>query len=253
MTDNDLQLQLKVWKELAISKQILMRTATDALKLDPNCPPDELQKALETAIKRADDADTQVKTAQDHAKAAVTAAEQKLAKVQKALQKAEAAHNEAMAHQQKLEQRLVDERGAAAKELNKFKERVAEKERALKAINTALADTPENVVKKLKTLKKQKMDEADARKQAEQAAAALRKEKQKLEQDMQAAQEKTAQLATQYRELHSFCETLHGQFASQAKDADSVPAVPALDSELLESIEKGTTQEKKKPAGKGKR
>ena len=40
-------LQLKVWKELAISKQILMRAATEALKLDPECTQEELKDALE--------------------------------------------------------------------------------------------------------------------------------------------------------------------------------------------------------------
>ena len=40
---------LKVWKELAISKQILMRMATDVLKLDPECTQDELKEALEGA------------------------------------------------------------------------------------------------------------------------------------------------------------------------------------------------------------
>jgi hypothetical protein len=35
-------IQLKVWKELAISKQMLMRMATDVLKLDPECTQEEL-------------------------------------------------------------------------------------------------------------------------------------------------------------------------------------------------------------------
>ena len=51
-------LQLKVWKELAISKQILMRAAAEALKLDPECTQDELKEALEGALKKVAKADS---------------------------------------------------------------------------------------------------------------------------------------------------------------------------------------------------
>jgi hypothetical protein len=39
-------LDLKVWKELAIKKQILIKAATDALGLDPECSEEELRAAL---------------------------------------------------------------------------------------------------------------------------------------------------------------------------------------------------------------
>ncbi|MES9928753.1 MAG: hypothetical protein ABW158_11615, partial [Candidatus Thiodiazotropha sp. 6PDIVS] len=54
--------------------------------------------------------------------------------------------------------------------------------------------TPENVLKKLKGLKKQKLDESEARRKAEEALSTLRKEKQKLEQslkELEAAQEQS--------------------------------------------------------------
>ena len=57
-----LELQLKVWKELAISKQMLMRTAAEALKLDPNCSQEELKAALEAALKKVAEADASVVT-----------------------------------------------------------------------------------------------------------------------------------------------------------------------------------------------
>lgn len=256
MAETDAELQLRVWKELAISKQILMRGATDALKLDPNCSQEELKVALEAAIKRSIEADVDVSKAQEQAKIAIAAAEKKLADNKRALDIAEAARAEALANQEKLQQQIVDERSNSAKEVKKLKESLAEKDRALKAINTALSDTPENVVKKLKQLKKQKMDESDARKQAEEFAATLRKDKRNLEQsvkEMQAAQDNAAKLAAQYRELHTLCGTLHDQLKPLVEDAKALTAVPKLDSALLESIEKVGAEEEKKPGAKGKR
>src|SRR5690606_275400 len=65
-----LDLQLKVWKDLAISKQILMRTAASALKLDPDCSQEELKEALEKTIKRGEQADAEVLAAREQAKQA---------------------------------------------------------------------------------------------------------------------------------------------------------------------------------------
>ncbi|MGE0079663.1 MAG: hypothetical protein AB7U81_00030 [Thiohalomonadaceae bacterium] len=256
MTDTDLELQLKVWKELAISKQILMRAATDALKLDPNCTPQELEAALKAAVERAAKADAAVSKAQEQAKEAVAAAEKKLAETQKALTASQAAHAEAVAQQQKLEQQITDIRDSNAKTVNDLKARLAEKDKEIKGIHAVLSDTPQNVVKKLKTLQKQKKDEADARKLAEDQAAALRKDKKTLEErvnKLQAAQEAAVQLAERYRELHTLSESLHAQLKPLVADASSLAALPALDTALLESIEKSAAPEEKKPAAKAKR
>lgn len=256
MAETELELQLRIWKDLAISKQMLIRAATDALKLDPDCTQEELKLALEAAIKRSIEADVNVSKAQEQAKVAIAATEKKLADSQKALHIAEAAHTGALASQQKLQQQITDVRNAAANEVNSLKERLAEKERALKAINTALSDTPENVVKKLKALNKQKMDESAARKQAEETAATLRKDKSKLEQsvkELQTAQDSAVQLAARYRELHALCRTLHDQLEPLVEDKDSLTAVPALDDALLETIEKAGAPEEKKTAAKGRR
>ncbi|WP_127478219.1 hypothetical protein [Sulfurivermis fontis] len=255
MAEADLELQLKVWKDLAISKQVLMRAATDALKLDPNCSQEELKAALDNAIKRYIEADISVSKAQEQAKVAVSTMEKKLADSEKARNIAEAARAETQAKLEKFEQQMVAERAQHAAEVKKLKDAVAEKERAIKAINTALADTPENVVKKLKALKKEKMDEADARKEVAAANAALRKEKQALEQqvkNMQAAQDNAAKLAEKYRELYTLCSDLHAQLKSLVEDAKSLPELPALEVAALEGIEKAGAEEEKK-AGKGNR
>ena len=154
MPDNDAELELKVWKDLAISKQMLMRVATDALKLDPNCSQEELKEALEAAIKRSIEADVDVSRAEEQAKTAIAAMEKQLAASKKAENIAEAAMSEALEKQERLKQQGVDDRASSAKEVKKLQESIVEKDRALKAINTALSDTPENVLKKLKMLKK---------------------------------------------------------------------------------------------------
>lgn len=254
MAEADLELQLKVWKDLAISKQVLMRAATDALKLDPNCSPEELKAALDNAIKRYIEADISVSKAQEQAKVAISTMEKKLADSEKARNIAEAARAETLAKLERFEQQMVAERAQHAAEAKKLKDAVAEKERAIKAIHTALADTPENVVKKLKALRKEKMEEADARKALAAANTALRKEKQALEQqvkDMQAAQDAAAKLAEKYRELHALCSELHTQLEPLVADAKNLPALPALEVAALESIEKaGAEKEKNKDKSK---
>lgn len=256
MAETDAELQLKVWKDLAISKQMMIRAATDALKLEPNCTQEEFKQALEAAIKRSIEAEAEVVKAGERSRLAIEAVEQQLADTRKTLKTTEVARDEALAEQQKLQQQIVEERNTVANETKKLKDSLVEKERALKAINSALSDTPENVLKKMKALKKEKMDESDARKQAEEAISTLRKEKQKLEQsvkEMQAAQDNAAQLAANYRELHTLCGTLHEQLKPLVEDAASLTAVPVLDSALLESIEKVGEPEEKSTRSKGRR
>ena len=149
-------LQLKVWKELAISKQVLMRTAAEALKLDPDCAAEDLKVALENALKKVAEADANVIKAQEQARAAVAEMEKKLADSLKAQAIAETIAKDIRAAQEKAAPQLEAERAAVAKEIQKLKDGLAEKDKALKAINAALADTPENVVKKMKALKEGK-------------------------------------------------------------------------------------------------
>ena len=61
MDQPEFELQLKVWKELAVSKQILMRAATDALGLDPECSSEELKEALAAAVEKTRAAQTEAK------------------------------------------------------------------------------------------------------------------------------------------------------------------------------------------------
>ena len=241
-----LELQLKVWKELAISKQVLMRTATDALKLDPNCSQDELKVALETFIRKISKADAEVVQAREQAKQAIADLEKKLAITERAQSVAEASAADLKAKLENTTQEIAIERAAAAKEQQRLKTLFAEKEKALKAINTALADTPENVLKKMNTFKKQKQDEADARREVEASFQTLRREKQQQDQKTASVQENSAKLVTQYRDVHALSLKLHDQLKSlEAKD---LPVVPELDDTLIQAIENPDA----KPETKGK-
>jgi len=242
------ELQLKVWKELAISKQMLMRTATDALKLDAECSQDELKKALEAVIKKNKEADTNVSTAQDQARQSIVAMERKVTASAQAQAIADAAAAELRATLDNATKQMAIERTAIAQEVQKLKDRLAEKEKALGAINTALADTPENVIKKMKSLRKEKQDEADERKKLEATFNTLRKDKQQQDKQLADTQASTDKLVTQYRDLHATTAKLHEQLKPLVAEKD-LPALPAVDDKLLEGIEELKANKPKKGPG----
>jgi chromosome segregation ATPase len=247
----EFELQLKVWKDLAISKQMLMRSAATALKLDPNCSQDELKQALDTVVQQLAVSDANVRTAREQTKAVAAELEGKLNATTKSLNAAHAEIAELTKFKENTTQQLANERAAAAKELQKLKDRVAEKEKQLKAINTALADTPENVLKKMNTFKKQKQEEADAKREVEASFQTLRKEKQEQDQKYTRLTENSAKLVTKFRELHEVATKLHGEYKPLATNAKDVADVPMIDDDLLEAIENPdakpkTPEEKKK-------
>lgn len=225
MDQAKLELQLKVWKDLAIKKQMLMGAATEALGLAPECTMDELKVALEASIQRAQAADAKVSAAQEQAKAAIEEIEKTLADVRKALAESESGRNATFDALKNFEQQIAVEREANTKEQKKLKALIADKDKALKAINIALADTPENVVKKLKALKKEKNEESAARRNVESELRAMQKQKQELEKRIAGLLENSSKLADQYRTLH------------QLGSEQNLESLPELDTELLESIE----------------
>ena len=237
MSQAQQDLQLKVWKDLAISKQILMRAATDALKLDPECTQDELKEALEAALKKFARADAELVTAKNEATAAITGLEKKLAESEQARAIAQKAATEAQAAYDCAVQQMANQRAAAATDLQKAKDRLAEREMSLKAITTALADTPANVLKKMNALKKQKQEEADARRQVASALNKLRTEKRQQDQRLVDALRNGATLVSRYRDLHALTLKLHEQLQPLVEDATSLPAIPELDADLLAAIE----------------
>ncbi len=237
MSQAQQDLQLKVWKELAISKQILIRAATDALKLDPECTQQELKEALEAALKKVAKADTELVNAKKEAAATIAALEKKLAESEQGLAIAQNAATTAKAAQDSAVQQMANQRAAAATDLQKVKDRLTERENSLKAINTALADTPANVLKKMNALKKQKQKEADARRQVESALNTLRTEKRQQDQSLADVRRSGATLVSRYRDLHALSLKLHEQLQPLVEDAKSLPEIPELDTNLLEAIE----------------
>ncbi len=207
MEQAQLELQLKVWKELAISKQILMRSATDALKLDPNCSQDELKVALDAVIKKIAEADSSVGRRPPGSQAWRSPRWRRSCRSPRRpapwpINSAE----EIRVAQESASRQIEIERANFTKEMQQMKSVVAEKDKTVKAINAALADTPENVVKKLKALRKEKQDEADGRRQAETTMGTLRKEKQQTDEQLTKANEKNAKLVTAYTDTHALGE-----------------------------------------------
>jgi len=237
----DVDIQLKVWKDLAISKQILMGAATDALGLDAECTTDELRAALDRAIQRAKDADAQIVEIRGKTDQEVTEMKQLVETSLQAKDEAESQIAESLKARETAERQLSVGKAENAEALKKARADVADKQNKLKAISKALADTPENVVKKLKTLKKQKMDEAKLRTQTESKLQATRKDKAKLEKELEeqkALAEKSPALVEQIRELHGLCKEANKKIKALSEDKKDQIKIPKLDEELLESLEK---------------
>ncbi|MDH3220819.1 MAG: hypothetical protein OEO19_14900 [Gammaproteobacteria bacterium] len=242
----DVDTQLQVWKDLAISKQILMGAATDALGLDSECSTEELKEALDKAIKRARDADINIHETRSQAEQQVAEFRQQTKAAEQAREEAEEKAAAAEKARQQAEQQLVQGKADNAEALKKARADVADKQNRLKAISKALADTPENVVRKLKTLKKQKMDEAKLRTQAESRLQSMRKEKSKLEAELEAKQtllKSAGGLVTQIRTLHETCAQAQTTIAALSDKKKDQIKLPELDDALLESLEKELTED----------
>ena len=232
-------LEVEVWKELAISKQMLMRVATDALGLDADCDEAELKIALEAGIQKITDANALVAKAAAENKAAMAAVEKQLEVSEQGRTAAEEKIVELIATNEATEALLEATRKKSADDFKKVNTQLEEKSKALKAINVALADTPENVVKKMKALNKKKFDETTARQRSDDEVRSLKKErtefKAKIEKlDMTVAQ--SVKLAEQYRELQSTCGKQHEQLKPLVDDEANLPELPEMDEELLNSI-----------------
>jgi len=243
VSQSDSEQQLRIWKDLAISKQMLMNEAASALKLKDDFTADELNSALNTAVKRARDADIDMSAARSRADERVAEMEQTVKKTEKSRKEAEAQRDEALAKQEQAEQQLANGRRENAEGLKKAKRQVEEKQKELKAINVSLADTPENIVKKLKALKKQKLDESNGRKVAEDANRVLKKEnktqKEELE-SLSALSENSTKLLEAYRELRLWCDTAADKLKEAGIETD---AVPDIDASVLAGIESFVEEE----------
>jgi len=238
----DVDVQLKVWKDLAISKQILMGAATDALGLHAECTTAELKTALNEAIKRARDADITIQETRSHAEQQVGEFGQRAETAERARTDAEQQAATALEARLQAERQLNAGKADNAEALKKARVEVTDKQNKLKAISKALADTPENVVRKLKTLKKQKMDEAKLRTQAETRLQKMRKEKSKLEAEVETQKstlESVSKLLEQVKAMRETCiqaqATIKG-LSDKKKDHLKLPKFDEAAFEALETL-----------------
>lgn len=231
---------IDIWKELAISKQILLRMVTDALDLDPESGEEELKVALEKGIKQITLAESTVSAAKKENEAVLSSMESRL-KVSEGIRlEHELTIGELKAQKAATEALLDTTRKTNELDLKKATTQLEEKKKQLKAINVALADTPENVIKKLKTLNKKKFDEATARKRVEDEVRNLKKEKREMRdrnEKLESTSSQSVILAEKYRELQTLCETQFEQLKPLVDDATTLAALPELDEELLNSID----------------
>ena len=245
VSQTDIDIQLQVWKDLAISKQILMGAATDALGLDAECSTDELKSAMNRAIQQAKEADITVIKTRETTEREIAGMKALVAASELARLDAEEQVAAAVKTREAAERQLAAGRLENAEALKKARADVTDKQNKLKAISKALADTPENVVKKLKTLKKQKLDESKLRTQTESKLLTTRKEKTKLEAEVEQRKsliEQTKPLIDQLKELHTIAEKQNKKIKSLSEDKKDVVKIPKLDEELVEAIEKAIAE-----------
>ncbi len=253
MDQSQLELQLQVWKDLAVSKQMLIGAATSALKLDADCSMDELKEALTQAIEKGNSADSRIREAEERARNSVDEMEKRVRMSQLSQERAEEGREQAASALTEGKQSMAAERNSLHDEIKKLKAQLAEKEKAIKAINVSLADTPENVLKKMRTLKKQKLDESNARKIAEDEARNLRKENRQLEQDLEEQRGLAghgATLAAGYSEIYQLCTDLHARLSESGEE--ELADLPEQITEAVAAFDSRDEKEKEKAKGEGK-
>jgi len=241
---DDGEQQLQIWKDLAISKQMIMNEAASALKLKAEWSQEELKEALTAAIKKGQDAEVLVHRTKAETDKAIADMEEELRKANKARDEAIASVDSAVQDKNQAEQQLANGRRDNADAIKKAKQQVIDKDKELKAINSALADTPENVLKKLKNLKKQKHDEAQGRTRAEEAHRKLKKDHKKLEEDLEAQNKISEQgtlLLSAYRELQ---EITVAQQTALKEAGQTTEELPDLDQTLIDAFAVEEEEEK---------
>lgn len=223
-----------------------MGAAADALGLDAECSTDELKAAMNKAILQAKNADITIIETREQTEKEISRMEAQVASSDQALNDALELVAGAESARKAAESKLLTGRAENAEALKKVRAEVTDKQNKLKAISKALADTPENVIKKLKTLKKQKLDEAKLRTQTESKLQSIRKAKTKLEGDLEnskALVARSAPLISQLKELHAIAKKQRKKLKSLSDDKKNLIEIPKLDEELLETIEKAISDQ----------
>lgn len=231
---------LDVWKELAIHNQMLIRTVTDALGLDATAEDDELKAALQAGVKRIQDAQNLVTAAAEKNAISMAEIDKRRMVTEKARAKLEIDHIDLLAEKEKVDSLLEATRKSSLDETTKLKAQVEEKTKALKAINTMLGDTPQNVTKKIKALNKKKFDETTARQRAEEELKVVKKAKNELTKEAKASDGRIEKLVEGYQALQTHTDAQFDQLKDLVEDKSSLTTPPKLDDELLGITEADT-------------
>lgn len=233
---------LDVWKELAIHNQMLIRTVTDALGLNPDAEDDELKAALQAGVKRIQDAQNLVTAAAEKNALSMAEIDKRRMVTEKARAKLEIDHIEVLAEKEKVDSLLEATRKSSLDETTKLKALVDEKTKALKSINTMLGDTPQNVTKKIKALNKKKFDETTSRQRAEEELKVVKKAKNELIKDAKVSDARIEQLVEGYKALQTHSDTQFDQLKDLVEDKSTLATPPKLDNELLGITEADTEE-----------
>ncbi len=250
MDQAQLEIELGAWKNIAIDKQVLLSDVFNALGLNEQSSNEELKSTLKNIIDQANNAaDNISKTKAELVDANVQIVELKkqVASIDTIKDQAtatEAASKQAEEAAKKAEQAAEAKVRASkkenAEEVKKITQQLKEKQKEIKSIHKVLADSPENVVKKLKALNREKHDESTLRKQAEADSRTLRKQVKELEKektDLKDTIEKGSELVTSVKELQTVANDLYTELAEKVEDKDAITKVPDIDSALLELFE----------------
>ncbi len=232
-------LNIDVWKELAISKQMLIRTATDALGLDPECSEEELKESLERGIEEIRTADQKVAAAKAEIQSTLDDLQQRLTAAEKQIKETQEASAAVEAENARLQGIIEADRKVSGDEIAKLKALVDEKTKALKSINTLLGDTPQNVAKKIKALNKKKHEDLAAKKRIEDELKNLKKERTEQNKKATAKEEQAKAITVGYRALQAYCDEQYDRL-KELLDGDSentLTAPPKLADELFADLE----------------
>jgi len=204
--------------------------------------------ALSEAIKRAREADINIQETRTHAEQQVSEFQQRAETADLARKEAEELVATAEEARAQAERQLAIGKADNAEALKKARAEVTDKQNKLKAISKSLADTPENVVRKLKTLKKQKLDEARLRTDAETRIQKMRKEKSALEAEVEAQKstlESVAKLLEQVKAMRETCIEAEATIKGLSDKKEDQLVIPEFDEAAFEALEKALTEEEK--------
>ena len=167
---------LKIWKELAIEKQILMKTVTEGLGLPEDASEEEIRAGILAGVEQIKSTEATISALRAEHASATTEIEQKLESERKSRELADQHVLELKQTVEKLEATLDATSKSNQAEVAQLKSQVDAKNKELKNINNLLGDSPANMAKKMKSLNKKKFDESEARKRAEAELKNVQKE-----------------------------------------------------------------------------